>query len=404
MKLMIINHYAGSRTLGMEYRHFYLARELVRMGHEVTIVASGFSHLRGKNPSPKRRVQITVEEGVRFVWLKTPPYYRNNLTRVRNVASFLLALRLHARALAHRYRPDAVVASSTYLLDLYPARRIARLAGARLIFELHDVWPLSLTELYGISPASPVTRLLARAERASYRLSDAVVSILPGAARRAQELGITGKRITHVPNGTDEDAMTAEVDSPARRRILELKRRNIFTIVYVGGFAPANALETLLLAEPLLPPQTAVVLVGKGDLKRELMERAKHERLDNLYFEEYVSKEQTFGVMKSADCLYIGARASGLYRYGIGMNKLYDYMLAARPILFCINAPDNEVAASGCGICAAPEDAAALARAVEQLRDMGADQRDRLGRLGRDFVLMHRNYRLLATQFLDAVR
>ncbi|MFA9380637.1 MAG: glycosyltransferase, partial [Acetanaerobacterium sp.] len=130
--------------LGMEYRHFYLARELVRMGHNVTIVAASFSHLRGQNPLPEHSLQETIEDGVTFLWLKTPPYYRNNLFRARNVAVFLFLLCQHARHLADICHPDAVVASSTYLLDIYPAARIAKRAGARLVFELHDVWPLTL--------------------------------------------------------------------------------------------------------------------------------------------------------------------------------------------------------------------------------------------------------------------
>ena len=39
MNLLLINHYAGTPELGMEYRPYYLAREWVRQGHQVHIVA-----------------------------------------------------------------------------------------------------------------------------------------------------------------------------------------------------------------------------------------------------------------------------------------------------------------------------------------------------------------------------
>ncbi len=403
INILIINHYAGSNAMGMEYRHFYLARELVRMGHSVTITAASFSHLRGQNPLPEHTMQETIEDDVPFVWIKTPPYYRNNAYRARNIAVFLSAIWLHAKELATRFRPDVVVASSTYLLDIYPAARIARYTGARLVFELHDVWPLSLMELHGFTEQNPFMRLLSKAERASYRMADAIVSILPGAALRAQELGISAKKITHVPNGISDDAGNPGADNRARQRIQLLKQQGVFTVVYVGGFAQANALQTLVQACSMLPDGIAVVLVGKGECKDELAAYAAQNNLRNLYFEDYVPKGQVQGVLELADCLYIGARASALYRYGIGMNKLYDYMLAARPILFAIDAPDNEVQQSGCGICIEPANAHALAGGIVRMQQMRTAQRDGMGLRGREFVLAYRNYHHLAQRFLDAV-
>ncbi len=390
--------------MGMEYRHFYLAKELIRMGHAVTIVAASYSHLRGQNPLPEHTMQETIEAHVPFVWIKTPPYYRNNAFRMRNIAAFLSAVWLRAKELAVHFSPDVVVASSTYLLDLYPAARIARYAGAKLVFELHDVWPLSLMELHGFSERHPFMRLLAKAERASYQMADTVIGLLPKTALRAQELGITDKKITYVPNGIEDKTPKPDTVSRAQHRIQALHAQNIFTVVYVGGFAQANALQTLVQACSYLPAGIAVVLVGKGECKDELAAYAAHNNLRNLYFEEYVPKGQVLGVLEHADCLYIGAKASGLYRYGIGMNKLYDYMLAARPILFAIDAPDNEVTQSGCGICIEPQNAGALAGGIVRLRGMTAAERDSMGQRGREFVLAHRNYRHLAQRFLEAIQ
>ena len=50
MNILLINHYAGSPALGMEYRPYYLAREWVRAGHRVQIVAADFSHVRSRQP------------------------------------------------------------------------------------------------------------------------------------------------------------------------------------------------------------------------------------------------------------------------------------------------------------------------------------------------------------------
>lgn len=48
MNILYINHYAGSPEMGMEFRTYYLANEWVKMGHNVTIIAGDYSHLRRK--------------------------------------------------------------------------------------------------------------------------------------------------------------------------------------------------------------------------------------------------------------------------------------------------------------------------------------------------------------------
>lgn len=53
MNILLINHYAGSPKMGMEYRPYYLAPEWIKAGHNVTILAADYSHLRTINPSFK---------------------------------------------------------------------------------------------------------------------------------------------------------------------------------------------------------------------------------------------------------------------------------------------------------------------------------------------------------------
>ena len=50
MNILYLNHYAGTPALGMEYRPYYLAREWVRAGHRVQVLAANFSHVRAAQP------------------------------------------------------------------------------------------------------------------------------------------------------------------------------------------------------------------------------------------------------------------------------------------------------------------------------------------------------------------
>ena len=105
-------------------------------------------------------------------------------------------------------------------------------------------------------------------------------------------------------------------------------------------------------------------------------------------------------LLAAADCLYIGAKEEPIYRYGVGMNKLYDYMLAARPIICGINAPFNVVKESGCGVVIPPQNSAEIAKAVGLLSKLPEHFLAQMGRKGREYVLKNNTYQILAQKFL----
>ena len=57
-----------------------------------------------------------------------------------------------------------VIAASTYPMDIWPARRIAKRAKAKLVYEVHDLWPLSPMELGGMSRWHPFIMWVQMAE------------------------------------------------------------------------------------------------------------------------------------------------------------------------------------------------------------------------------------------------
>ena len=64
MNILLINHYAGSPEMGMEFRPYYFAREWVRAGHQIQIIAGDFSHLRKENPKVEKDLQYEDVDGI----------------------------------------------------------------------------------------------------------------------------------------------------------------------------------------------------------------------------------------------------------------------------------------------------------------------------------------------------
>jgi len=400
MQILLINHYAGSLRHGMEYRPFYLAREWVRRGHSVTIAAGSCSHVRTVAPAVKGDVTEEEIEGVRYLWFRTPGYCGNGVKRAVNMFAFTGQLLRHRKLLASRCRDGAVIASSTYPLDAFPGWRIARAAKARLVFEVHDLWPLSPIELGGMSPSHPFIALMSRAENFAYKHADAVVSMLPNAEEHMRRHCLAEGKFVHIPNGIDSSewlALRSEVPAPHQCAMDVARRKGHSIVLYAGAHGVANALDNLVrTAELLKELPVTFILVGQGPEKPRLERMVAELLLQNVVFLPPVKKS-------AADVLVIGLQRCSLFRFGISPNKLIDYMMAGKPVIQAVDAGNDMVSESGCGFTVPPEDPAAIADAVVRLMSLSAAERADMGARGHSYVLGRHDYRVLAKQFLEVL-
>lgn len=404
MNILYLNHYAGSPALGMEYRPYYLAREWVRLGHRVQILASSYSHVRSSQPAPGDE----VVDGIHYRWLPTPPYRGNGVGRVWNIWRFLAPLWWQAAALAREFKPDAVIASSTYPMDIWVARRIARLAKALLVFEVHDLWPLSPIELSGMSPGHPFIRLCSAAESAAYRDADRVVSMLPVVHEYMASRGLDLRRLSIVPNGITLDEWQG-TPPPLRddvAAVIATERAAGRTVVgYAGSMGLPNALDVLLDAASLLrEAPIAIVMVGDGHERERLAQRIEDEKLRHVQLLPPIPKAQIPSFLARLDIAYIGWQRVPIYRFGIAPNKLMDYMMAGCPVLHSVEAGNDPVAESGCGLTVEPQSPQAVADGLRQLAARPAEERRAMGERGRAFVLANHTYPVLAQRFLQAMQ
>lgn len=400
MNILYIDHYAGSPGMGMEYRPYQMARHWSEVGDRVTILAAGYSHLRRKNPELGKKWERRVVDGQDFLFVKTPPYRGNGWGRAWNIGCFVGSVTGRAKTLARILKPDVVIASSTYPFDIYPALRIASCCGAGVVYEIHDLWPLTPIELYGYHPCHPAMLLMAGAERRAMLSSDMVVSILPRVDRYMEERGYDTGKFLYIPNGFE---MGIRPPDPRTKAIMELlqgdRAGGRFSVVYAGSMAPQNCLKEFVLAAERLGEAAQFTALGSGGQREALIRLAKRRRIRNIRFLNPVARDQLQWALSLADCLYIGAKKSPLYRYGVGMNKLSDYMLAARPILYGVQASNNPVRDAGCGLTIAPQSSGALAAGVRQLMGTPVQKRLEMGACGRDYVWKHHNLRILAEDF-----
>lgn len=405
MNILLVNHYAGSPQYGMEYRPYYLAREWVQAGHTVTIVAASFSHLRSDNPVIKGVVTEELIDGIRYVWLNTSPYEGSSMGRIRNMLQFIWRLRTYVKNKLANEAIDAVIASSTYPLDIYAAHEVQKRHNARFIFEVHDLWPLSPMELGNIPAWHPYIMLMQKAENDAYRFCDTVVSLLPCAKEHMTAHGLEPSKFVCLPNGITIDEWQYKIEllpNKHNQLLTKLRQEGYFIVGYAGTHGISNALDALVQSAALTYNQKiAYVFVGQGPKKTELMQLAYD--LQNVYFLDPVSKSAVPTLLSSFDICYIGAQRNPLYRFGVSPNKLMDYMMAGKPIIYAIEAGNDPVQEAGCGISVSAEDPQEIAEAVRTLMNITPTEREAMGQRGKEYVMRHHDYRVIADRFLKVL-
>lgn len=389
----------------MEYRPFYFAREWVQAGHRVLIVAASYTHLRQANPQVQRLTTRETVEGVDFLWIRTPRYRGNGPGRIANMLSYLAGVYGPGRKAIARFRPDLVVASSTYTWDNWPAAHFARKHGARYVYELHDLWPLTPMKLGGMSPRHPFIWTLQKAEDFACRRADKVISLLPGAREHLMAHGMPADRFACVPNGIVLDEWAKTLPAPAEHvdKIQAFRKERRFVVGYVGGHGLSNALDVLVeAAADARLKEVGFVCVGQGPEKSRLAEKARTLGAAVLFLDP-VPRRSVPAMLALFDGLFIGWMRSPLYQYGISPNKLYEYMMAGVPIIHAVDAANDPVQDAQCGLSVSPENVDALCAGILALVEMSPDQRRQMGERGRRFVTDRHSISILAQQFMDAV-
>jgi len=408
MKILLINHYAGSPMHGMEYRPYYLAREWVRSGNKVKIVAASVSHLRANAPVVVGKVASEEVDSIDYVWVKTPGYSGNGLTRVLNLLSFAKSIYLNRGEILDGFVPELVIASSPHPFIIRAAKKISDQSRAKLIFEVRDLWPLSLVELGGMHPMHPFIAFMQHEEDYAYKHSDKIASLLPLAEDYMIGRGMHEGKFFFAPNGivVADGGSALALPEKVAEKIKRFKLKYRLLVGFAGSHGIANALDSLIDAAGLVQNEKAIgfVLIGKGDERLRLINKARDMELENVLFLDEIEKAMVPSFLDSMDILYIGLKNHPLFRFGVSPNKLFDYMMSAKPIIYSIGSGNDPVGDAKCGVSCEPENPKAVVQAIIKLIEMPEESRLAMGMAGRDYVQKHHDYSVLARDYLKAIQ
>ncbi len=382
----------------MNFRSYYLAKEFIKDGSEVTIFSGSFSHLFSKPPKVNSSFTKESIDGINYLWVKTPKYEVSKSFK-RLLSMLIFSLKLFLFNPFSLKKPDVIIISSLSLFPILNAYLWSKILKCQLIFEVRDIWPLTLIELGNVSKYNPLVLILGAIEKLGYKKADYVVSLLPKAKEHMLQKGLNSEKFIYIPNGIDLQEL--QHPEPLPQKVIDQIPQNRFIVGYAGALGIANALEYFLEAAVLLQKHDKIhfVLVGNGSEKERLITYVQEHQLQNVTFIEAITKKQVQSMLQYFNICYIGWHHYPLYRFGISANKLFDYMYAQKPIVHSIEAGNDPIAESGCGLSVAPEAPQEIANAILKLYHLNNDERNALGLKAKEYVTQYHSYTTLAMRY-----
>lgn len=378
-------------------RGFGLMREFARLGYESVIVTSDSM---GKFDAPEAQGPYALEKRDGVTLCRIPTMKYSKAKSVRRALSWVdferELLGLPADLLP---KPDVIVASSLSLLTILNGLRLRRRYQCRLVFEVRDIWPLTLVEEGGYSAANPFILALGAVERLGYRRADAIVGTMPNLGAHVER--VTGESYPTycIPMGVDEDTIQDAEQLPADFVSAYIPPEK-FLVGYAGSIGITNALDVFFECVESMQTESNIhfVVLGDGELRQEYVNR--HGTLPNLTFAPHVPKAQVQDFLSRCDLVYFSTHNSAVWDYGQSLNKIIDYMMSGKPIVASYSGFPSMVDESGCGSFVPAGDMPALRDEIRRHAGMPPEELRRIGDRGREWLMAKRGYRQLAKEYV----
>jgi len=409
MVIWYLNHYATPPQYGFGGRPFNLARSFMEKGHTFINFCSSFHHLR-KMPARRQDInQVRLFNHVPYYHVKTIKYRGNGIFRIINMLGYSFGIKRLTRKIAAREleKPDIVIPSCVHIFSYLAASYLKKRIDNKVIYEVRDIWPLSLIELANVSPLNPFIIWMKRIERNAYTEADAVVSLLRNALAHMQPLGLNPERFHYIPNGVNtEEWNSSSVSIPeTHKRIFDwCRKKDKMIVIYTGAHGPPNALDQVFQLKKLVKNGDFpyhFVLIGEGVSKDSLIKQADREEISFVSFLPAVSREVALGCIERADICFMPLRESSVFRFGVSPNKLGDYLITGKPVLYAVQAGNDPVKESGAGISVQPYHARQLDEALRKFSTMSRDELYEMGQKGKHYALQNLDWTVLSRRYLD---
>lgn len=356
---------------------------------------------------------LETDGSLNIMHLKTRPlYYKNDHNRFLNMVSFASALTKASRTVAS---PDAVVATYPSPFAAFAANRIAKRCNAKFILEIGDLWPQVWIERKAFPVYHPFIVILSAIQKYLFKRTRTYVSSLPYVNDFLQERGVKDYSFTWVPNGINLDDYRQNGNENKNPGLVEdiletMKSKSAsgkLNVIYVGGIGVGNRVDHIVESAKILKDRNDTKIcfhiIGDGHSKEAIRKYVTDNSLDTVTVWPPVNRSSVPLLLKNADVGIQCLHNNPIYRYGVNLSKLYDYMAAGLPVIFSAEVRNNLVGQYNAGITVPPGNPESIASALQEFSSMTHDERCEMGRRGQEGILRDYNIEKLSRKYLEVI-
>lgn len=389
MRVLILSHIFWPEIT--DFRNLALARELVKRGHEVTVLTAFPNHPLGKlYPGYKLSWrQWENIDGVRVLRVPLyPDHSSSGMKRVLNYGSFTFSSAIIGGLLIKKV--DVTFVYSPPMTLGFTAELFKLMYGAPVLLDVVDLWPDAIAAS-GMVTTKLIEKLSEWIAKTAYRFADKITLPTEGYLSRLSQLSVPQNKISIMPIWADKQLyFEAERDSEFGD-MFDLRGK--ICIIHAGNIGPFQNIGNILDAAEMLKniDQLRIIFVGSGRDSEEMLKQKELRKLEHVIFTGVYPADKISGVLAWGDALLVSLRADAYLSINLP-SKVPGYMAAGRPIIACAEGETRHlVDKNNLGLSCIPGDPAALCRTIRKFLSLSQKER----------IDMGRNCRLLFEQQYD---
>jgi len=300
-------------------------------------------------------------------------------------------------------KPDLVLITTPLMMIGFSALLAKLCRGVPFLYNVQDLYPDAVVQA-GAVKQGWVSRLLAMQERWAYKYSSHIVTISEGQKEALVKRGVSGGKITIIPNFVDTSFISPIGKETTVRGNLNLNDKTV--VSYFGNLGLAQSVETILLAAKILQkhPHIHFVIVGDGVKRESLREMRITHALDNVTIMDYPPREKTSEWLATADISLVSLKR-GVSTFA-PPSKTWSIMASGRPLIATVEEESDLgkiIQRTGAGLVVPPENPNALADAIVQLA-ASPEMREKMGKAGRSYVETYLNQPKVMSQWIELIQ